>query len=302
MLTQVKDVSWSAAETPLEAALLEADEIKRLRPPYNVALAATGRSVFFATADLEDLRERPDEAHPVGPLVSPFPFEALSALRAVLRADAPSPASLARRSRALGVEPAYGPGPECFAAGLARFAQEHGPAAGTLAILRLGARLWAARSAVPAAPPSPDYGGGDEAPPSPRRSVWDAERVTRGLEETVVRAAHAVRRGRWLVRLSESSLAWAEPGEERRRVIVIRAGTVIARAYLEPGAPVPVPPGHARPLAERRAAFDLATFDRLRVLTTELRTLAGAAGSVGLRLGPHARVSRGRLQAVFRWV
>jgi len=302
MLTQVRDVSWSAAETPLEAALLEVDEIKRLRPPYNVALAATGRSVFFATADLEDLRERPDEAHPVGPLVSPFPFEALAALRAVLRAGAPGPASLARRSRAVGVEPAYGPGPECFAAGLARFAREHGPAAGTRAALRLGARLWAARRTVPAAPSAPGYGGEDGASPAPRLSVWDAERVTQGLEETVVRAAHAVRRGRWLVRLSESSLAWAQPGEERRRLIVIHGGAVAARAHLEPGAPLPVPPGHARPPAERRAAFDLATFDRLRVLTTELRTLAAEAGSVGLRLGPHARLSRRRLQAVFRWV
>jgi hypothetical protein len=149
---------------------------------------------------------------------------------------------------------------------------------------------------------APDERSADEASLARGRPAWDSERVTRGLEETVVRAAHAVRRGRWLVRLSESSLAWAEPGRERRRLIVIRGGAVAARAYLEPGAPVPVPPGHARPLGERRAAFDLATFDRLRVLTTEVRTLVAEAGRVALRLGPRARLSRRRLQVVLRWI
>jgi len=158
MLTQVQDVSWSETESALEAALLEADEIKRLLPPFNVALAATGRAIGFATADLEDLRERPDAQHRVGPLPSRVPFEALTALRAVVRAHAPGPASLAERSRALGVEPAYGPGPECFAAGLARFAQEHGPMAGTRDVLRLGARLWARRLAAAVTAPGERVG------------------------------------------------------------------------------------------------------------------------------------------------
>jgi hypothetical protein len=83
---------------------------------------------------------------------------------------------------------------------------------------------------------------------------------------------------------------------------VFRGGSVAERADLEPGALVPVPPGHARSLAERRALFDVATFDRLRVLTTELRGLTAEATSIELRLGPHTRLSRSRLQAVLRWV
>jgi hypothetical protein len=63
-----------------------------------------------------------------------------------------------------------------------------------------------------------------------------------------------------------------------------------------------MPPGHARTPAERRASFDVATFDRLRVLTTELRTVAAQADDVELRLGSHARLSRVRLARVLRWV
>jgi hypothetical protein len=65
---------------------------------------------------------------------------------------------------------------------------------------------------------------------------------------------------------------------------------------------VPVPPGSARSAAERRLSFDVAAFDRLRVLTTELRSLADGAGDVEVRLGPFSRLSRERLQAVLRWL
>jgi DNA polymerase-3 subunit epsilon len=298
MLTQVRDVSCTETETALEAALLEADEIKRLAPPFNVALCPEGRAVWFATADLRHLRERADREHVVGPLVSTAPAEAISMLFAAVQRPS---FSLPERSRAVGVDPAHAPGPECFASGLARFMDEHGPVASLRDLLRLGARLWGRRAASSVPESGPDEAVVEEQPP-PRRPAWDAERVTGALEETVVRAAHAVRRGRWLVRLSECSLAWAEPGTERLRLLVFCGGAVAARANLAPGAPVPAPPGCTRTPAERRAALDLATFDRLRVLTTELRTLVAGGATVELRLGPRARLSRRRLQTVLRWV
>jgi DNA polymerase-3 subunit epsilon len=299
MLTQARDVTCSETETALEAALLEADEIKRLSPPFNVALAADGRSVWFATTDLGRLQEGPDRDHTVGPFVSTVSIEALSALRAALAPGRPT--SLAVRARAVGVEPAYAPGPECFAAGLALFVHEHGSASGTHDLLRLGGRVWARRRAAAATAPEPDDATGEERE-TRRRPAWDPARVKEALEETALRAAHAVRRGRWLVRLSECSLVWTEPGSDRRRLLVIGAGAVAARADLAPDARVPPPPGHARTPAERRGAFDVAAFDRLRVLTTELRRLAAEATSLELRLGPHARLSRRRLEGVLRWV
>lgn len=75
-----------------------------------------------------------------------------------------------------------------------------------------------------------------------------------------------------------------------------------ARAWLEPGTAAPVPPGLGRTAAERRASFDLAAFDRLRVLTTELRGLVARTATIELRLGRSARLDRRRLQAVLRWV
>jgi excinuclease UvrABC nuclease subunit len=43
MLSQARAISFDVTPSPLEAALLEPDEIKRHRPPYNVALTIQDR-------------------------------------------------------------------------------------------------------------------------------------------------------------------------------------------------------------------------------------------------------------------
>jgi DNA polymerase-3 subunit epsilon len=295
MLSQVRDVSCTPTASALEAALLEADEIKRLAPPYNRALAAADRSVWFATSELCDLREAPDDDHTVGPLSSRALFDSLEALRRALRTGRPVP--LAARAIALGLDPAYAPAPRSFADGCARFAERHGRLATTRDVLRVGARLWTSRCerSTPAAE-SP----GADGPPT-EASRWDAKTVLEALEDTVLRCAHAVRRARWLVRLSEASLAWSEPGHPGLRLLTITRGAVTACDPAGDGGP-PIPTGAHRDLAERRAAFDLPTFDRLRVLTTELRTLATHAQPPELRLGERVRLSGRRLRTVLLWV
>jgi DNA polymerase III subunit epsilon len=294
MLSQVREVSCRETATALEAALLEADEIKRLAPPYNRALLAAGRSVHYASRDLDHLRETVDARHVVGPLGSAAPFAALAALRGLLDGD--EPASLAQRATALGLEPRWAPAAACFEEGRARFVAKHGRLAGPRDVRRVGARLWRERRAQAE---SVDAEAVELLP----RPAWTPEAVLAALEETVLRAAHGLRRARWLVRLSESTLAWSEPGgSARRRLLVLERGRVVESADLDPSVPAPLPPGAGRPFAERRASFDVATFDRLRVLTTELRALADGAAGLDLRVGAHARLSTRRLGTVLRWV
>src|SRR5688572_29791738 len=52
MLTQARAISFDVTPSPLEAALLEPDEIKRHRPPYNVALTTASRALWFTSRDL----------------------------------------------------------------------------------------------------------------------------------------------------------------------------------------------------------------------------------------------------------
>jgi hypothetical protein len=136
----------------------------------------------------------------------------------------------------------------------------------------------------------------------PAAARWSVVDVEEGLRESLRRAARAVRRARWLCRLAEASVSWTE--RRGRRLLVIEKGDVVHRDWIahEEKGPLPLPPGHARTMAERRAGFDLAALDRLRVLATELRRLVGEGSVVEVRLGPRLKLSRTRLARVLAWV
>jgi DNA polymerase-3 subunit epsilon len=67
MLTQVHDLRVTPVGSPLEAALLETDEIKRLDPPYNVSLKTGARSMAFFSKDFTSISTVADDVHVVGP-------------------------------------------------------------------------------------------------------------------------------------------------------------------------------------------------------------------------------------------
>jgi hypothetical protein len=105
-----------------------------------------------------------------------------------------------------------------------------------------------------------------------------------------------------LTRLFDSSVVWREPGDSGTRLLVIEKGEVALSASVDENAPPPIPPGYCRPVAARREAFTLASFDRLRVVTTELKRLVAAGAPVALRLGVGPALDRSRLACALWWV
>jgi hypothetical protein len=73
-------------------------------------------------------------------------------------------------------------------------------------------------------------------------------------------------------------------------------------AAVDASAPPPIPPGYRRQVAARREAFTLASFDRLRVLTTELKRLIAAGAPVALCLGVGPALDESRLASALWWV
>ena len=74
------------------------------------------------------------------------------------------------------------------------------------------------------------------------------------------------------------------------------------RRFLERGEPLPIPPGSDRPWRERQESFDVASYDRLRVLGTELkRIVSQAPGDVALRFGKRAVLHGPRLWRALRY-
>lgn len=313
LLTQARDLRVTATATALEAALLESDEIKAHAPPYNVMLRGAGQGPWHATPDLGSFTARPDARHRVGPLHSRALLAAWAWLAGATdrgeprdRSTEAAPARLERL--AWWGEP---PEPAIWREGWERFASTWLAAdrrVDRAALARAGTRIWQAWREAAALPS--EAGGADaeaheagagEADASTTPS-WDPARVAEAIERVVGQGAHELRRARWLCRLSELAVAWDRRDGTGRRVLVVERGAVVERLDAPPHALPPTPPGWARSVAERRAAFDVAAFDRLRVLTAELRRIVAEGRGVVLCLGPRERLAGERLRRALAWV
>lgn len=291
MLSQARELSFTITESALEAALLEPDEIKRHRPPYNVALIEDGRALCFASRDFRSTSPRPDRSHCLGPFLSRDLAAALAAIDRALREGVLEPA------RVLAIPERFAPPLDVCAAALDLFVTEHGAAlrGGPRALLALGARLW--RDAA-----HEEETDDPDAPVDPPPAITPAE-VAAALARVVVRAAHARRRSRWLCQLADSAVVWSEPTcASAARLLVIEGGEIVQRADAAPGQRPPVPPGAARSWRDRRRSFTVATFDRLRVLTTELRRLVTEGCAVEVRFDERRALSGDRLRRALGWI
>jgi DNA polymerase-3 subunit epsilon len=271
MLTQVQSVDVTQAATVLEAALLEADEIKRLHPPYNVQLRDDGRSTWFVTPDLTHAASAPDAVHRVGPLPSPGALFSLAAIRALASGgDLSDPRA---RAAAVGVPRPFAPDEELFLRAWEPFRAHHiGDARNAWhALLRASKRL--AATGVPDGDSDPEAGW-----------TWDLDRIRRHLDRALLRGGQLVRRARWLVLLSGASVAFREPRDDHFRLLVIDHGEIVDRGDLFAGHPLPARPPPP-PWRTRQASIDAARYDRLRVLATELARVRADGGSVVVQIG-----------------
>jgi DNA polymerase-3 subunit epsilon len=287
MLSQARGISFEVTPSALEAALLEPDEIKRNRPPYNRALTVEDRAVWFASGDLGARSPHPSARCPLGPFASAEVLDQFGALAQAERA-------------ALG-RGRWGSDAATFNAGYARLCAAHpelsrNDVGAHARLLRLGTRLWREGRRDRDEDEDGAAGTGHGA------AAWTPELVQVSLEWVALRAAHARRRAIWLTRLVDATVMWREHGVAGARLIIIENGEIVLNAAADSDMAPPIPPGHLRPVAGRREAFTLASFDRLRVLTSELKRLVAAGAPVALRLGVTPALADRRLASVLWWV
>src|SRR5207248_10726196 len=94
------------------------------------------------------------------------------------------------------------------------------------------------------------------------------------------------------VLLADASVAFREPGEDRFRLLVVNGGQIVERGDLDDPRTMRQR-GSARPWQRRQASIDVAGYDRLRVLATELARVRGEGGSILLRMGDRLIGERG---------
>jgi predicted GIY-YIG superfamily endonuclease len=293
LLTQVHEIVHTETATLLEAALLETDEIKRIDPPYNVQLRTLERRAWFASRDLSEAVPEPDAAHPVGPLPSERAVSSLNALAALLEGDS----SKRVRCVALAVPSAFGPddatfveGWEIFVAATLNRLENSAPSAARR-VARAARALWLERGRAE-----------PEAATETAPDVWDVARVVRRLERHLVHGGLLLRRARFLCLLADAAVAFREPEADTTRGLVVRGGDIVSRCDLEDvGAIAGLGTARPRPLRERQQAFDAATYDRLRVVATELRRIHDDGGELALRVGEHV-FAGARMARLVKWI
>jgi DNA polymerase-3 subunit epsilon len=295
---------------------LESDEIKRYSPPYNIALGRRQRSLVFCTRDFSGRSTAADRHYAIGPLPAGKLIEALSAYGAwvgsAMRLADEAP--LCFGHKLLAVSPAYAPGIQSLLAGLDIFQQKHRHRLENQSPLRvltgLGAQLWRERRASPAPAGTcavmededteleREQNGSDE------EFEWTPEAVAAVFEDVLMHGAHMIRRARWFCLLSESALVWtaADNPQGFKNLVVFEKGAIRYRDDLHPGRETPLPPGFARSFRCRQKNLDLITYDRLRVVTTELRRLISEGREIEVRLSPKVAMDRQLLNKALQWI
>ena len=313
MLSQAADLAVTPAGSALEAAILESGEIKRCRPPYNVALQEQGRRLWFCSRDFRYFSMTPDTRHRIGPLPSKSTCMAVHAIGRALRYSIAHSMDEADLSATvlLDIAAEYAPEDDCLREGLSIFKQRYRDMIrdGNVwrSLMAVGTQSWRKRMEEQEKSAEDNRDQQEEAQSDNGETgdwIWTPEAVAHSLESVMQRCAHLIRRARWLTMLSESSLAWGTPdrGENKKRVLIFRAGAIVDRQVRETADALPVPPGCSSGFRDRLCNLDLITYDRLRVLTTELRRLISENRSVSIRLGSSAILRSGQIQSVLKWV
>jgi hypothetical protein len=250
---------------------------------------------------MTDMSLEPDESHRIGPLPSMNALRPMGTFAKILERGVPEAGEWMSN---LGLPPEYAPEIDCFVSGLDLFEHKHSSRLGSSphlpALLALGRDLWRARLAAKedSAACLEEVDEDDEV----SEEGWTAERFAGWLEGLCLRSSYWIRRSRWLCLLSESCLSWADRTDGKKTLVVFAEGDIHRRENHPVDMPVPAPPGHTKSIRERQSSFDIGTYDRLVIVTTELRRLLSEGRKIELKLGPKSSLRNEQIAKGLQWV
>jgi DNA polymerase III subunit epsilon len=260
MLAQVSIIKIRDRATPLEAALLESDQIKIHNPPYNSVLKREKRAIFFYSKDLMGSDPIPGEDFPYGPFLSNQTFESFKFLLKEISDD-------------------------CFTAALKSMGLDWDRKVFPLRIALKFLSRFENLSDDEKETHALAFRALEEGSQTP-------ENVSKSLFRSCARSAAKIKRAYWLCKLTDASIAFREEPTLPRRLLCIERGLIKSASYIGDSERIPTPKLWNRHKVHRQLAFDVATFDRLRVLWTELHQISKQTNGKGVEicLGPQKQL------------
>ncbi|MBI2603797.1 MAG: GIY-YIG nuclease family protein [Deltaproteobacteria bacterium] len=265
LTSQIASVAVATVQSPLEAALLESDAIKTFNPPYNRALKKEARDVAFWNDEFSMQKS--------GRLLGPFSSPSFVELVATLRL-------LVENSGEGGME---GVDTSTLKEAIKVFRARYFPS--SCAWRRLLVRLWG--ESIERARALRKLGDEEVEDEEDEEEALDEsltpEDIAERIKSTFTAFAHRVHRGRFLIRLANCQLYWQSRGSQVWHSAIVKNG--LAEFKLAKHARAGTFAKHSKDPPE---IFNVATYDRLQVLTTEIRRLIKESNKV-LLFFPHGR-------------
>jgi DNA polymerase-3 subunit epsilon len=255
MLTQAWDIQCTVCDTVVEACVMEVDEIKRLRPPYNISLKDSSRPLVFYDWDFAAVVDPRVASSYVGPFRNEWVMDPFVRLVASIRTGVSDPLMFFDVLSE-----------ELLRAGLAALVQRHSietlAQAGPRFLLAAGLRLLRLHAEMQ---DDDDENSNEEDRDDTGELVeLTPEQVADKYERLLMRAARAYLLSKRLTRLLNAKIEFTESG--KTHTVYTHNGRVGRHQF--------------RGDICHWVNLDTTTFDRVRVLHTELMRIKRDGGHV----------------------
>ena len=275
LVSQIADIDIRVTNSPLEAALVEADAIKTLNPPYNRAQKAGTRAIGYS--DIQMKASAGPERY--GPFSSLKYIESIFQLKCAVEDTQLIPKS------------DFEVDPETLIKGLAIFrtkVQQNND--GSLNWQRTLCQMWvksihsARERRLLALEDEKDESEDEEVPVEDEiEEDWTPEDIAAYFYGAFASYARSIHRGRWLSALTNCRIRWREKKSETCLELYVTNGLyqfVKIEDFSSSENSVEI-------IKNRFAITDLKTYDRMQVLFSELRRLLQESKDVHLYLDNH---------------
>jgi len=286
LVSQVHDVSIEECETPLEAALLEFDTIRKLQPPYNRVMKRGSHRVVYLSKDLSSNSLLPGNDHTRGPVPessSALLFHEILTVMNGRGTITPDKFGLGYLSSDV----------EVLEPGFELFRDENFGASPVSAgdFLRAGLNAWFRLNED-----SEDLTDDDDEETS---GFTDTISVSKHFEWLLSSGARDLRAGAWFCLLGWSSLLWKPVLSEQYRHVSFRAGEMVSSEWI-PGNRPQITSSETR--IKRQSMFSALSYDRVKVLNSELKRITATGGSVNIRVPGGQLLGRESLLDLYRYI
>ncbi len=282
MLSGAHEVAYTPTATALEAALLEVDAIKQHNPPYNRSLRTEHPQLLFYSPGFERSSDAPHPGFPLGPFPNQTIAQGLTALTSLLENLDNPRTQWSEPGRALFELFDEGPDDATLLQGMTLFSRcflsSTQQSISTDRLIALGMAMnQQERQATDEENHIEEVARDEEDPIA--APVWHPGRVLRYCTHITRAAARHWQRAVWYRMLGNAVLTWmpaTREGPASLRLLRLRQCTIVDAGDVDPEAGVePV-----SFLGTADGPKDRTAYDRMRVLTTELKRLVASGRAV----------------------